>query len=435
MQKLVMLELNEVNFEFVEWYIANGKLPGFKSLLQRYGYSKTISESRYENLEPWIQWVSAHTGLSFAEHQVFRLGDIRQQDVRQIWEHLEADYGLSVAAISPMNADNRTENSSFFVPDPWTGGTISGPAFLSRFYAAIAAAVNQNAYGSAPVAVYLDLLQGLVRFGRLKSLFFYLSCVARIFSGRWRKALFLDRLLADTFITLWRRSQPDYSTLFLNAAAHIQHHYMFSAAAYRGELRNPEWYAKRDVDPLLEVYELYDSILIEILKLDDARVMVATGLHQDPHDDLSYYYRLVDHGSFLEKLGVSFRRIETRMSRDFFVFFDSTEQAKRAADVLDATVAPDGERVFYIENRGQSLFVMLTYPNEITPRFQLTTPVGKVENFDKDVAFVAIKNGEHNGVGYFVDTGAATAMANDSFPITEIYHKTVKFFDSRSMAY
>src|SRR4026207_498000 len=74
--RLLLLELNEVNFEFVEAYTRRGELPNFAALFQQHGFTRTTSETSYEQLEPWIQWVTAHTGKSLAEHSVFRLGDI-----------------------------------------------------------------------------------------------------------------------------------------------------------------------------------------------------------------------------------------------------------------------------------------------------------------------------------------------------------------------
>ena len=100
--QILLIELNEVNFEFLQAYIDQGALPAFSALFCRVGYAETTSEQRYEELEPWIQWVTAHTGQSFAEHGIFRLGDVIDTDVPQIWEQLAAK-GLTVGAISPMN--------------------------------------------------------------------------------------------------------------------------------------------------------------------------------------------------------------------------------------------------------------------------------------------------------------------------------------------
>ena len=37
---------------------------------------ETSSEKNYENLEPWIQWVSFYTGKSYEEHKVFFLNEL-----------------------------------------------------------------------------------------------------------------------------------------------------------------------------------------------------------------------------------------------------------------------------------------------------------------------------------------------------------------------
>jgi hypothetical protein len=42
-------------------------------------------------------------------------------------------------------------------------------------------------------------------------------------------------------------------------------------------------------------------------------------------------------------------------------------------------------------------------------------------DLSQDVAFVALKNGEHNGIGYFVDTGSGPIPAGTRFPLTELF--------------
>ena len=86
---LLFLELNEVNFDFLRGYAEQGRLPTFKRLLGAHGYALTTSETEYERIEPWIQWVTAHTGKPYVDHGVFRLGDIVNHDIPQVWEQLE----------------------------------------------------------------------------------------------------------------------------------------------------------------------------------------------------------------------------------------------------------------------------------------------------------------------------------------------------------
>ena len=105
----------------------------------------TISETKYELLEPWIQWTTVQTGKTYDEHQVFRLGDmVDRPELHQIFEDLEKS-GLSVGAISPFNSDNRLTNSKFFIPDPWTQTNASGGYIIEKLSRTVSRFVNSNA--------------------------------------------------------------------------------------------------------------------------------------------------------------------------------------------------------------------------------------------------------------------------------------------------
>src|SRR5438876_66026 len=217
----------------------------------------------------------------------------------------------------------------------------------------------------------------------------------------------------------WRGAQPDLATLFLNGAAHIQHHYLFNSAAYRGPHRNPPWYLPAGMDPVLEVYRLYDRVVAECLALEPSmRVMIATGLHQDPVDEPVFYWRLRDHAAFLAAIGCEFERVEPRMSRDFLINCKDAASAKRTEERLLSRRAPDGKPLFEVDNRGESLFATLSYPHEIKPSDPLS----------REVVFVAIKNGRHNGIGYFIDTDQRAAPGAEPIPLTELWSRMVSAF-------
>jgi hypothetical protein len=418
--QVLLIELNEVNFEFIEAYIEQGELPNFAALLERVGYAQTQSEQRYEDLEPWIQWVTAHTGRSLAEHHVFRLGDAVQADLPQIWEQLAAK-GLTVGAISPMNAACRSHDLAFFLPDPWTNTDVIARPVVRRMFDAIIQAVNDNAEGRLTGKSLFNLAVGFAVTARSRNYQHYLSYVAGIRRRPWNKAIFLDMLLADLFVAELRRHEPHFATLFLNAAAHIQHHYMFSSAAYKGGMKNPGWYIQQGLDPLLDVYKVYDRIVGDLAaSFPNARLMIATGLHQDPHPELTYYWRLRDHAGFLAKHGAPFSAVEPLMSRDFNVKCQSDDDAERTAAILSAAIADDGTPLFEIDNRGRDLFVMLSYPHDINELTGYRVGNRRYENLKDDVAFVAIKNGRHNGIGYFADTGRKQAPTADRFPLKNI---------------
>jgi len=417
---VLMLELNELNFDDVRAYTERGKLPVFRRLIAQHGLVETVSERRYDELEPWIQWVTAHTGKPLAEHGVFRLGDIEKHDIPQIWEELEAQ-GLKVGAISPMNAKNRCRTAAFFVPDPWTPTQVTGSGMMKRLYAAVAQAVNDNAQSKVTARSAAWLLAGLGAYARPANYGRYFGLArSALRKAAWAKALVLDQLLADIFVREVRSKRPDFASLFLNAAAHIQHHYMFNSQVYDGPRSNPDWYLPKGADPVLEVYELYDRIVGQVERaFPQARLMLATGLHQDPHPDVTFYWRLKDHGAFLTKAQVPFRRVEPRMSRDFVVYCADAAEAAQAERRLAAIRAGDGEPLFEIDNRGADLFVMLSWPHDIGQDFEYRIDNVPHRGLREEVAFVAIKNGAHNGIGYLLDTGAKAGV-EERIPLGEM---------------
>ena len=419
MGRLIFLELNEVNFEFVQRYGRAGKLPALNRLIKEHGLSETTSEAAYADWEPWIQWVTAHTGKTLAQHGVFRLGDITRTDHEQIWERLEKE-GLSVGALSPMNAAHRLKAPAFFLPDPWTQTSMTAPPLVSVLYKALAEAVNGNAAGRLSPRAAAVLLVGLARFARPANYLTYVGLAVQSLRRPWLRAVFLDVLLGDLFLHLLKETKPDFASAFFNAAAHVQHHYMFSSSAYDGERRNPSWYVAPGADPLLAAYEVYDRLVQTLLeRWPDARLMIATGLHQVPHEKDTYYWRLIHHEAFLRDAGVPFLRVEPLMSRDFVIVCESAAQALEAERQLGLLRSEDGQLLFAVDNRGADLFVELIYAADIPADAGWRVGNERREGLRKQVAFVAIKNGEHDGIGYFADSGTA-AGSDRRFPLADL---------------
>jgi hypothetical protein len=432
MQPLLLVELNELNFEFVWRYVERGHLPNFSLLLKQYGLGTTCSEVVYENTEPWIQWVTAHTGKTFDEHRVFRLGDIVGAKLDQIWEVLERS-GVKVGAVSPMNAENRLQTPAFFIPDPWTPTRISADKITAALYKAIAQAVDDNAEGRMTARSLARLLMGFFTHVPPSKWPAYLRLARRIPHQPWLKAIILDRLLADVFLSLLHRTQAQFASIFLNAGAHIQHHYMYSSSVYTGERRNPDWYVAPGEDPLLDIYSAYDQIVADIRSLQPgARLIIATGLHQDPYPGEDYYWRLKDHEGFLSQAGIAFETVEPLMSRDFVVKFSDSSDACLAESILRAArLQGDTLPVFETNNRGDSVFCSLLYPRQLHPETILEINARSLNLHDATV-FVALKNGHHNPIGYLIDTCASGKA--EQIPLAELFHIVRRHFESDGLA-
>lgn len=428
-KQLIFLELNEINFDTAAFYIATGEsLPCFERLIKK-GLIETEAELDYEKLEPWIQWPSIHTGKKFDEHQIFRLGDFVNSDDEQYYEKLEKN-GFSVGAVSPMNASNKLQDPAYFIPDPWTQTACDG-SFLSRcITSSIRQAVNDNSKSKLTVKTILNLSLAfivLVSPRRFIPLFRYaLSAIGK----PWRKALFLDLVLYEIHKTLVNRKKPNFSTLFLNAGAHIQHHYFFNSPYVETtELRNPEWYVAAEEDPVLEMLKIYDTLLEDLLDSHGAEVIVATGLSQQPFGQVMFYYRLKDHEAFLRDIGIDFLAVTPRMTRDFLINFHTEEQALSAEEKLSQVLVDNEVALFSeIDNRGTELFVVLTYSQEITDRTSIFYSGSEAKLLDS-VVFVAIKNGEHQSKGFaYFSEGVAHVAPPEGKHVSQIYTTVIRFF-------
>jgi hypothetical protein len=431
-KRLILLELNEINFDVVEKYVVAdaARFPSLKKLLS-VTRIRTSCEKRYEELEPWIQWASVHTYKTYAEHGVFRLGDMVGSDIPQIFEQLE-HAGYKVGAISPMNAENRLKHPAYFIPDPWTQTPADSSWWSQSLAQAVSQVVNDNSQARITLKSALQVVLSILRFARVRHYHRYLSLLAACRHKPWLKALLLDLLLHDLHWTMFNAKRPNFSALFLNAGAHIQHHYFLNAEPIRKSStnKNPTWYLAEKEDPLAHVLGLYDMIIGEYFARADADVILATGLAQQPYDRVEFYYRLNKHADFLRGLGISFGLVLPRMTRDFLIEFESEKQAKDAQDALvRVRVVGDDIPLFgEIDNRGNSLFVTLTYPQEITIKTQYQLGDRRFPLLP-EVSFVAIKNGMHQEEGFaFFSPGAANYAPADKAHVAQLGGAVMNYF-------
>ncbi|HKX78526.1 MAG TPA: hypothetical protein VJM34_08405 [Novosphingobium sp.] len=427
MLQVVSLELNEINFDFVQYYVADGRLPNFARALARFELSETVAEDLHPFLEPWIQWPTVYTGKDYAGHKVFRLGDIVETDHRQIWETL-ADEGISVGAISPINGANRVPGADFFVPDPWTVTPVTGDASLRELSAIVTEAVNGNAHGAGGMITLARRLTPFVwRYASVRSWREYSRILGYSVKYKWARAAFLDFFLSELFLKLRAQKGTQFASLFLNAGAHIQHHHMFEAGAYKGDQSNPSWYssAKDDgVDPLLFIYEVYDAILGEFMDLPNTRLFVTTGLSQVANPRTIYQYRFTDHAASLTKLGVTGFDLAPRMSRDFLLSFP-TREAADAAKARMEQVTCAGQPMFTIEDRELSLFCQIGYFGTSEAFAEVTVDGRKIDMRD-EIVLVSIENGIHQTIGYHIDTAMPIGSAKGErprIPLTSIFDR------------
>ena len=426
-KKLILISLNEINFEIVEKYVKKYNFDNLKSLIDnKKNYYTTSSENEYEKLEPWIQWVSAYTGLSADDHKIFRLGDVTNKSIEQIFEKIE-NLNLKVGAISPMNVSNKLQSPSFFIPDPWTQTNSDGSFWSNIIKNVLIKTVNQNVKNKISLSSYISLILIFLRFVRFKNYLSFIYLFTSSSKNKWRKAIFLDLLINEIHIKFLKKFSPNFSNIFFNAGAHIQHHYFLKSIF----LKNENNKLNDKSDPIYDSLYFYNKILSDYIFNDSYDYIIFTGLTQTPNENPTYYYRLKDHKNFLSKLNINFKALYPRMSRDFLVEFENIDQSKIALEILQNLKTEDNIKVFEkLDFRGTSIFVTLTYNKKITDKILMNYGNKKFKLIDL-VDFVAIKNGIHNEKGFlFVSNNVKNFITNSKMNVKDIHNVILNYFQN-----
>ena len=427
-KNLILIQLNEINFDLIEKYIHKYNFPFLKKFLFQKKYL-TTSEIKYNLLEPWIQWVSIYTGLSADEHKIFRLGDINaDKDLNLIFEKIE-DNNLTVGCISPMNAINKLKKPKYFISDPWINTKNDNSFWSKKIANLLTSIVNNNSSGKIGFNDGFYLILCLFKYTRIKNYYKLFYLLFNSYKKKWVRALLLDFLINEINLKYYKKHKPNFSSVFFNAGAHIQHHYLLlSEFIEKSHLADINSIYNIKSDPLLDMVRVYNWILQDYI---NKNYILATGLSQKPMQKLVYYYRLSHHKDFFKKCQINFENILPRMSRDFLVKFSSIVDAKNAELILKAAYEIKSKSLIFeeVDNRGHEIFVTLTYNQEIKEDTLI-----KINNLTiqlkKFVNFVAIKNAEHSSRGYLYKNFDTDKNFNlNNINVKEIYGLILNYFN------
>ncbi len=352
-ERVILLEFNELTPALVERFIRAGKLPNFDRFYRESRVYITDAEETQDKLNPWIQWVTVHSGLSFAEHGVFHLGDGHKLKRKCVWDLL-SDAGLPVWVCGSMNPRFDQPLRGFLLPDPWTTTVAPYPDELLPYFRFVQRNVQEHTNDHVPLSraeqatfVAFMVKHGL-SMGTVGSIGRQLIR-ERVAGKRWKRAVLLDQLQWDVFRHYYRKLRPAFATFFLNSTAHLQHKYWrhmepehFKIMPTPAELAEYE-------DAILFGYQQMDRLLGECMALAgrDTTLVVCTALSQQPcliYEDQGgkTFYRPHDFTHVLKLAGVGAScRVAPVMSEQFQVLFDNQDDAQEAESQLRALQVDD----------------------------------------------------------------------------------------------
>ena len=423
-KNLIVIKLNELNFDYAKHYIQKYNLLNFKNLINLKSCI-TTSEVEYKSLEPWIQWVTFNTGKTAAEHKIFRLGDIDNLKDEQIYEKIEK-LGFNVGAICPMNTANRLKKPDFFISDPWTKTNNDKNFFNNLLSRCLSEVINNNSQKKIGFFNYLIIFFSILKFVRIKKYNFLFRILKKIYVKKWYRVFLLEFLLNEIYIQNIKRKKTNFSSVFFNGAAHIQHHYFFNLENYEGK-RNPEWYLSYRDDPFKDTLFFYDELIGEYLELDQ-NILILTGLSQIPYNFQKFYYRFKNPSKFLDLLNIEYKNVKSRMTRDFLIEFNNIDDARTALNKLTQLKDKNGIKLFEeLDLREKSLFATFTYPHEIKNELLILFEKRLID-IKKFISFVALKNGMHDSRG-FAFTNLGNLFENSSeFQLKNFFKKIEEYF-------
>lgn len=424
-KNLLVIQLNELNFDYAKYYIEKYNLGNLNKLI-KLNNCQTSSEKKYEYLEPWIQWVTFNTGKSAFEHEIFRLGDVENLKDEQIYEKIE-NLGFSVGAICPMNTINRLKSPAFFISDPWTKTKGDNDYFNNLISRCLSEAINNNSQKKVGFLNYLIIILSIFKFVRFKKYFYLLKILSKIFFKKWYRVFLLEFLLHEIYIYNLKKNKTDFSSIFFNGVAHIQHHYFFNLENFKGD-KNPEWYIENNEDPFRDALIFYNEIIGDYLQLNKDFLFI-TGLSQIPYEYKKYYYRISNPSFFLDNLRIKHKNTKSRMTRDFLIEFDNNQDTNFAHKKLSTLTDLNGNKLFEeIDIRKKSLFVTFTYPFEVKNEFEVNFENKKI-NLKKYISFVALKNGMHDGKGFAFTNIENFFERNSKLELKSFFNKIQEYFE------
>jgi Type I phosphodiesterase / nucleotide pyrophosphatase len=430
----IVLEFNELSPSLMDVFISRGILPNFQALRDQSQVFVSDAEEESPNLEPWIQWVTAHTGLSFREHGIFDLGDGHKLTQPRLWEILSS-HGYSVWICGSMNAAFHSPIKGHILPDPWSTGISPHPAGeFDTYFNYVRRNVQEHSRKDSPLGSgdHLKFLTYMATHGLSAKTASWtaqrLLEERRTGRGRWKRATVLDRFQWDVFCHYWRRNKPDFSTFFLNSTAHLQHLYWRNMQPERFRLA-PSSEDQADHANAIEYgYRAMDAIVGECLQLAGAKanVILCTALGQQPC--LAYeekggktFYRIVSAKDFFRFVGITTPyEYAPVMSEQFHLYFESEAAAEPAEALLKAVRMADGNPVMMVRREGREIFAGCTIFRQVEPATPVISAAGDSTPFRTLLYQAAgLKSGMHHpdGILWIRQAGAQPRVHKSRVPL------------------
>jgi Type I phosphodiesterase / nucleotide pyrophosphatase len=426
-RKVLLLEFNEITWTVIDPMIAQGRLPNFARMRREGAWGAPEALERPPHLDPWVTWVTLHTGVEREVHGATVLEqDSTTVTAKRSWDYA-ADAGKSVGVFGSISAYPPRPVNGFMVPGPFAPGGEVHPASLEPIQT-----LNRRytrVHGKTEKEEGLFALAGRA-FALFKLGLKPATCaraVRQLLLERakphesWRRISLQPLLNLDVFEWLYARHRPDYATFHTNHAAHYMHHY-WRAYDDSGFLVRSSAEERRKFGAAVEFgYEVADELLGRFMKLVDADtvLVLASSMGQQPYVAEEFPHgrvvvRFKDVQKVLDLVGATgVTEVAPTMVPQFNVRIPDAQARARTRDRLSAALRDSGPTptAISVEETGDILRLTPKGLAEATPvrYFFPGCPEAKPEGYALDELFICdtptTKQGDHHPRGVLVFHG------------------------------
>lgn len=444
-RSLIVLEFNELCPPILERLMAEGALPNFSRLHDR--AEVFVSTTEDQHLEPWIQWVSYHTGQPQRVHGITELDQGHEVSPRQIWDRL-AEAGKRTLVFGSMNTGPAAHRNLTVVPDPWSRHVPPSDDAYRIFHEFISHKVAEHANPDARsgVAQAIAFLRFLIGHGL--SLRTVKTALAQLFmekadrrDRRWHRATVLDLLSWDVFKHSYRKQRPEAAFFFANSVAFYQHRYWRHMAVDDYAVKPNAHEMASYGDAIKTGYQALDLLVGDALKMagSDGAVILVTALSQEAnlkYEDIGgkFVHRPRDFRKLLDWLGAAASATaEPVMTHQAWATFETEAEARAFQESLDGVKA-DGAAVFAHRREKARVMFWCDFIRDVAADLRITRGDGTAAAFAEFFAPVGhVNTSQHHREGAFwiMAPGRSHRVTETRLPLEQATEMTMAVLSGR----
>lgn len=339
-KKLLFVEINECDFNFIKDGSKKFNFTYIDNFLKKRNKIETYTNDKIEgfNLDPWVQWVSVHTGTDSSYHKTYRLGQTLDRKIPQTWDLLSKKK-IYCGVWGAFNATFRkNKNLKLFFPDPWSFKEKAYPNNLNLLLS-LPGYYSQN-YPDINLKKIIINLAKFFSFICLRSVFpFFVSRLNKVIKilllGKMKSMnlyFFLELINLLILKQKVKQNKLEFLIVAFNSFAHYQHNYWDEVNYHYIYF----WFLNEKLKLISDIEKKFDETLI------------FNGFGQYKTKTI-YTLRPQNPEKFIENLNIKYSEVRQNMTTGATIFFKNYKNKKDAINILKSYNLYKFP-LFYVEN-------------------------------------------------------------------------------------